>query len=324
MHRTDRTPADVDAVIRELSRGAGHLGATAAGRPVLQEIPTADAERVRGHLLAAFETRAAPDDVLDLVAEELRTSASPVVLAGAARALRGLGTDENRDSVHDWPALLRDAAERLVTTDVFVRWLVGVVAPSWMCTARAEILAVLEELPAAPDVRGSLRLAPPATVLDPDQVRRVWVEDQSGAVLSLADLLSGRPTLLALFYTRCTNPAKCSLTITRLAALVAEPGPRTSGVVAMSYDPAYDSPSRLRRYGTERGFASARTPGSYVPSTAGLTSGRCSVCGWAHGPVTVNEHARELFRITPDLIAQGLDPDVLADPDLLARLSVRT
>ena len=55
------------------------------------------------------------------------------------------------------------------------------------------------------------------------------LENQDGARLSFSEAFSGRPTALAFFYTRCMNPEKCSLTVTRLARLARRPrarGPR--------------------------------------------------------------------------------------------------
>ena len=59
----------------------------------------------------------------------------------------------------------------------------------------------------------------PAIELDRETLRHVRIEDQSGAKATMAELLAGRDTILAFFYTRCMNPARCSLTITRLAGL---------------------------------------------------------------------------------------------------------
>jgi len=62
---------------------------------------------------------------------------------------------------------------------------------------------------------------------------------------------------VAFFYTRCDNPEKCSLTITRLARLAQaiENGPLRGRVrvAAITYDPAYDFPDRIKRFGENRG-----------------------------------------------------------------------
>jgi hypothetical protein len=132
--------------------------------------------------------------------------------------------------------------------------------------------------------------------------------------MSLAELLSGRTTVLAFFYTRCMNPRKCSLTITRLAALAATTSALEPGILAMSYDPEFDVPSRLLRYGSERGFPFGENA-RFVRAIDGWQDLRAMLgLRVGYGPVTVNEHARELFRVTPKLFAYGLDPDALADP----------
>lgn len=59
------------------------------------------------------------------------------------------------------------------------------------------------------------------------------------------------------FYTRCDNPLKCSLTITKLARiqqLLMEQGlGEQIRTAAITYDPAFDVAERLRGYGEHRG-----------------------------------------------------------------------
>jgi cytochrome oxidase Cu insertion factor (SCO1/SenC/PrrC family) len=303
-------PSDVDALISEL------LAQPVTGEQLRQDAPhaaglsTTDAERVRAHLLASFETRGIPDDARSAVAEELRTSVSPAVLAGAARAVRTLGP--NADG--EWADLLRDAADRISTADVFVRWHPDAISPGWMRTARGELLATLEELGPSATGTGTAAGELPVLTLDPDSLGRVLLEDQDGATTTLADALVGHETVLAFFYTRCMNPAKCSLTITRLAdaARTTEDGGRAH--LAMTYDPAYDSPARLRRYGAERGFPFGNRA-RFVRATGAQGDVRALFAlRVGYGPTTVNEHARELFLVGPDLVARALDPDWFADP----------
>ena len=75
----------------------------------------------------------------------------------------------------------------------------------------------------------------------------IVVEDQDRQQLLLADFVARAPTVLVSFYTRCPNPMKCSLTITRLGALAAEAPfrstPPRAQVAAVSYDPGYDDPA---------------------------------------------------------------------------------
>ncbi|MEU1972553.1 SCO family protein [Microbacterium sp. NPDC019599] len=308
-------PSAADAVIVELLAQPVTADVLRQDAPHTAGLSTSDAERVRAHLLASFEAHGVPDDARAVLAEELRTSASPVVLAGAARAVRGLGAD----AAGDWAALLQDAADRVATADVYVRWVPGVVAASWMRTARGELLATLDEIGKAPAAAAEpgvgtdrTTLDEPVIPLDAEALATVHVEDQDGARTTLLELLAGRETLLAFFYTRCMNPARCSLTITRLAASARADTGRAH--LAMSYDPAYDSPARLRRYGAERGFpfrADARLVRGPESWSEVREMFRLRV---GYGPVTVNEHARELFLVGPDLVARGLDPDAIAQP----------
>lgn len=109
---------------------------------------------------------------------------------------------------------------------------------------------------------------PPAPVADP-----VWepaagparianldigYTDQSGASGTLANLVD-RPVLLTFFYTRCQNSRKCPLTVSRLAALQRrlEAAGLTERVrlLAITYEPRFDTPERLARYATNRGLA---------------------------------------------------------------------
>jgi protein SCO1/2 len=88
------------------------------------------------------------------------------------------------------------------------------------------------------------------------QVERVTFEDQDGATLTFGEFFRGRPSVVVFFYTRCDNPLKCSLTVSKLARvqkLLEERGlaerVRTAGI---SYDPGFDLPHRLRVYGQNR------------------------------------------------------------------------
>ena len=67
----------------------------------------------------------------------------------------------------------------------------------------------------------------------------------------------GQPSIVVFFYTRCDNPFKCSLTVTKLArvqGLLAARGLAVgSQTAAITYDPAYRSPNRLSTYGKNRG-----------------------------------------------------------------------
>ena len=64
--------------------------------------------------------------------------------------------------------------------------------------------------------------------------------------------------MAAFFYTRCANPNKCSLTVTKLGLLQRSLRDRKLAgqirIAAITYDPGYDTPDRLAGYCTNRGL----------------------------------------------------------------------
>ena len=89
---------------------------------------------------------------------------------------------------------------------------------------------------------------------------RVTLEDQCGNTFSFRGLFrSGHPTVVAFFYTRCENPYKCSLTVSKLGHVQRLLRARGFGdsirTVGITYDPEFDTPTRLSRYGHDRGLS---------------------------------------------------------------------
>lgn len=84
----------------------------------------------------------------------------------------------------------------------------------------------------------------------------VCFEDQDGNGHGWNDLFVGRPSVVVFFYTRCDNEKKCSLTVAKLGRLqkLLEERGRCSAVnlVAITYDPEFDLPHRLRGYAESR------------------------------------------------------------------------
>jgi cytochrome oxidase Cu insertion factor (SCO1/SenC/PrrC family) len=129
------------------------------------------------------------------------------------------------------------------------------------------------------------------------------LQDQSGETFTYRDFFHGRASVVTFFYTRCMNPEKCSLTITRLACLqhaISESDLRCRvNLAALTYDPAYDTPRRLQAYGRERGFRFdehnrlMRTQGPFEPLQISFD------LGVGFGPSTVNRHAVELLILEP-------------------------
>lgn len=123
--------------------------------------------------------------------------------------------------------------------------------------------------------------------------------DQEGKSLRFSDL-HGRPFVLAFFYTRCTNPVKCVSTIRRLRDLAADCAKddraRKAGIFGMTYDPKFDTPQRLRNYGTAQGM-------TFAPNVrlvkAAIDSGdalrRELDLRVSYGAGTVSQHGIQLF-----------------------------
>lgn len=82
-------------------------------------------------------------------------------------------------------------------------------------------------------------------------------EDHSGELITFEEFFRGHPSIVVFFYTRCDNPRKCSLTVTKLARLQQLLESRGLAdqihTAAIIYDPAYDFPERIRGYGQHRG-----------------------------------------------------------------------
>ena len=82
-------------------------------------------------------------------------------------------------------------------------------------------------------------------------------EDHEGESITFKEFFHGHPSIVVFFYTRCDNPLKCSLTVTKLARiqklLEAQGLADQIHTAAITYDPAFDLPERLRVYGQDRG-----------------------------------------------------------------------
>jgi protein SCO1/2 len=112
-------------------------------------------------------------------------------------------------------------------------------------------------------------------------------------------MFAGRPSVVVFFYTRCTNPNKCSLTITKLARLQSAITDRgLAGQIrtaAITYDPEFDLPPRLRAYGENRAVT-FDDHNRLLRTTKGFrTLSRYFGLGVNYGPAVVNRHRIEAF-----------------------------
>jgi cytochrome oxidase Cu insertion factor (SCO1/SenC/PrrC family) len=322
---------DIDRIIEEvrsasLTSDGGTRLATMLGPngKHFDGLSTADAELVRGHILAGFERCGLPDSALPVVVDELRTSLSPVVLAGAARALRRLEAVED-----EMRTLLTAAGERIEFRDEYVSLDTATCCGAKKVTARQELAVTIQRLPNTAKHCCSKGAARSATAPDKrffireDALRTAEGEDQSGQRFRLDQLLVGRTTLMAFFYTRCMNPNKCSLTITRLGRAAVHASEHSTyqalQVIAVTYDGEHDEPSRLLAYGSDRNYPFGDNV-RMVRFVSGWNSFRHELdLQVGYGGLTVNNHARELFLIDPSLETVPMDSELLAQPRELMR-----
>ena len=138
----------------------------------------------------------------------------------------------------------------------------------------------------------------------PEQVQdhasmRAMLEDQDGRPESFEEFFRGKPSVVAFFYTRCDNPYKCSLTITKLAALQGSLEERGLAgalkVTAITYDPDFDLPNRLRLYGNDRGMQFGEDARFFRVTSGFQEIRRRFGLGVNYGPSTVNRHQTEVY-----------------------------
>jgi protein SCO1 len=90
------------------------------------------------------------------------------------------------------------------------------------------------------------------------QSLNISFKDHAGRLGVLRDLMN-KPAVVTFFYTRCQNGKKCSVAVSRLGALqrqLAQAGIADKvRLLAISYEPQFDTPERINRYATDRGFS---------------------------------------------------------------------
>ena len=183
-------------------------------------------------------------------------------------------------------------------------------ARTWSPAVRAALDTAIDALPAhccaTPHDTPVTEQAPPVGAAA-REIDAVILQDQDGRQTSFGEWFARAPAVVAFFYTRCPNPNKCSLTIAKLAELqrrIEDTG--LTGRVrlaAITYDPGFDDPARMRNYGHARHLrfgddvAMLRTIGGYETLRRHLHL-RVGYVG-----SIVNRHAIELY-----LLAAGGRP----------------
>ena len=103
---------------------------------------------------------------------------------------------------------------------------------------------------------GNISIRASSARFESKSIDSVVLQDQDGKLLKFAEFFRGRPSIVVFFYTRCDNPLKCSLSVTKLARvqtlLDAQGLAGRIRTAAITYDPKFDRPERLRVYGKDR------------------------------------------------------------------------
>lgn len=256
--------------------------------PVYRGVSTPVVSRMRAALLLALGHRALPTRALPFVMEELESAHDAWLTAVAAHVLRKYPEPSPSFARPLLSAILyirhRDLVVRLAnyaghgpgggTTTVMAEVMLTI---AWLGRSGTACLSSLEDLLAenpgpatsamvaaaikaireddhtpAAECCGCQESPRPAVRVASKDISDLRLQDHSGAELTFADIFHGRPSIVAFFYTRCDNPAKCPLTMYKfgcLQRLLHESGLGDSiGTAAITYDPEYDRPERLLQF----------------------------------------------------------------------------
>ncbi|QND65437.1 hypothetical protein HB777_17030 [Mesorhizobium loti] len=294
-----------------------------------------EAERLRAFVMAGLAERGLADTLVPFALQELETSIDPYGIAAAARVVRRASAVPQETASLLGKALDRvrqideivDLENYPATPEFGGRTAVAETIEALAASpdGRSELRVLSRDAQAGPHLSSDMmnlvdealgRIGGGACCAGPAAlpvsgarpvartlagIRDVLLENQDGVRMTVGDLFGARPALLAFFYTRCMNPDKCSRTISQLGRVCDELGRRHRAndvlVAAISYDPAYDDPPRLRRYGDDREFPFAgfcqllRTVGAFEPIQTALQ------LGVGYGQNTVNRHRLELMLV---------------------------
>jgi protein SCO1/2 len=254
---------------------------------------TNEIKRQRAFLFEAFAQTGLPEKALPYVLEVLETEHHAYLVASAAMALRGM--KEPRPQIAPYLIQAIDnmkfsdnfvsfgtGGEQFQTTAMaeICRTL------QWMGGAAFQVLEVLKS--AANDtylsdkVKIELQKAVQSIESDPAKYDNncckqpfyaektysyqrikstkrpdnILLQDHHGEDVAFESFFVGKPSVVVFFYSRCDNPTKCSLTISRLHELQQEI--QAAGidsnvrVAAITYDSSHDDPPRLKAYAEAR------------------------------------------------------------------------
>lgn len=264
--------------------------------PCYTDVGTPAVVRMRGWILKALGEVGVPADGYPYVAEQLESGVDAYLTAAAAHALDGLpATDEHAD-------LLRRALQNLRYRDDMVSFerygeyskdTRGVTALQTIEAALGRVEQALSEAkPKGSCCGGGGRVSASKKAERPSDL---LLEDQDGGSTTFDGYFVGQPSFVVFFYTRCSNPHKCLLTVTKLGRLQRRLGDANVRTAGFTYDPGFDNPARLHAYGESLDVRFAenhrlfRTPADYERLQDYFTLGVSR-----HGSV-VSHHRIEAF-----------------------------
>jgi protein SCO1/2 len=151
----------------------------------------------------------------------------------------------------------------------------------------------------------------------------IRLQDQDGKQVPFDEFFRGKPSVAVFFYTRCNNPYKCSLTITRLAQLQQTLAEQMLDVrtAAITYDPDFDLPERLRGYGLARGVRFSADHRFFRAHTGFAELRDRWQLGVNYSDATVNHHRIELLILDAKGHVAHLHARVQWDPEEVAKLA---
>ncbi len=301
--------------------------------PVYAGADSATVTRIRGALIQALAYRALPETALPFVIETLESAFDPWLSAIAAAALRkrpepstlfveplleAILYIRHRDDqirLHVYGGYGGDgetttALQEILRTFVWLGSCGRSALPRLRELAsefqneqlRSELNNVISSIETAPADIPTEQTASDAAIIQlhkplPSELIQLRLQDQSGCKFLLSDFFIGQPNVVVFFFTRCGNPEKCTLTISRLGRLQKCLKERESPVrtAAITYDPDYDDPRRLTQY--------ARSWGAHVDENHRFlrTLDNHALLraffelGVSYGGTSVNQHQLEAF-----------------------------
>jgi len=312
--------------------------------PLYRERSANEVIRIRGYLFESFRHNGLPESALPFVLEALETGRSAYLVAGAAIAIRGLPAPRpeiipyllkavSNMKFEDDAISFETYKPRWPLTNTTTALMEIFRTFQWMGSAALESVVQLKELCLdsyfSQDVRAEIRKAisviedgarsgccewPVSKRLRRTSFRKrkrltaeiagLRLEDHDGHTMTFGEYFIDEPALVVFFYTRCDNPNKCSLTITRLGqlqkALVDAGLEGHVKIAAITYDPTYDQPYRLDSYCRNRGMLLDDQNRVFRLETGTPDLLRYFDAGVNYIGSIVNQHTTELFILDRD------------------------